>query len=46
MSLSFGVSMAASLVYYVSGRWRRPVTRHRPIPAGPAAVFGDETGEA
>ena len=45
MSLSFGVSMLASLGYYLSGRWRRPIARPRAVPSGPTAVFGEETGE-
>jgi putative MATE family efflux protein len=47
MSLSFAVSMAASLAYYASGRWRRPIARPQPAAAGgPGDVFGEETGEA
>jgi putative MATE family efflux protein len=48
MSLSFAISMLASLGYYVSGRWRRAVVRRPavPPPSTPAAVFGEETGEA
>jgi hypothetical protein len=47
MSLSFGVSMVASLAYYYTGRWRRSVARPQgPPPSGPEAVFGEETGEA
>lgn len=45
VSASFGVSMLVSMAYYFTGRWRRPVAR-KPSAAGPAAVFGDETGEA
>ncbi len=46
MALSFAVSMVASLAYYLTGWWRRPVVRLRPAPATPEAVFGEETGEA
>ena len=46
MAASFAVSMTASLVYYKTGWWRRPVARPRPLPATPEAVFGDEAGEA
>lgn len=42
---SFGVSMVASLAYYFSGLWRRPVAG-KPIPPSPAAAYGEETGEA
>jgi Na+-driven multidrug efflux pump len=27
IALSFGVSMACSLIYYLTGRWRRPIGR-------------------
>lgn len=46
IALSFGVSMLSSLGYYLTGRWRRPVARRRAAPATPAALFGEETGEA
>jgi putative MATE family efflux protein len=46
MSLSFGVSMLASLGYYMTGHWRRPVARAPSLPPAPDAVFGEETGEA
>ena len=46
IAISFGVSMLSSLGYYLSGRWRRPVLKPRAIPVTPAAVFGEETGEA
>lgn len=43
---SFFVSMTASMVYYATGWWRRPVVKRRPMPPpGPADLFGDETGE-
>ncbi|MEN6664533.1 MAG: MATE family efflux transporter [Phycisphaerae bacterium] len=45
MAASFAVSMLASLAYYLSGHWRRPVAR-RPVPDLPAAAFGEESGEA
>jgi len=45
IAASFGVSMIASLCYYLSGRWRRPVIRRR-VPQTPEAIFGDEAGEA
>ncbi len=46
IALSFVVSMTASLLYYASGWWRRPINRGRPSPATPDAVFGDQAGEA
>ncbi|MDD4889285.1 MAG: MATE family efflux transporter [Phycisphaerae bacterium] len=45
MAVSFIVAMATSLTYYSTGRWRRPVLRRR-IPPTPAAMFGEESGEA
>jgi len=45
MALSFFVSMTTSLGYYLSGRWKRPVIKHRPLPPTLDAVFGQETGE-
>ena len=49
LALSFVVSLAVSMAYYFSGRWKRSLVK-KP-PAGPAApnpseVFGHETGEA
>ncbi|MBZ4395521.1 MATE family efflux transporter [Myxococcus sp. AS-1-15] len=49
MALSFAVSLAVSMAYYFSGRWRTPLVKK--APEGPAApnpgeVFGHETGEA
>jgi len=46
VALSFLVAMVTSLSYYSTGRWRRPVLRRRVIPPTPAAIFGDEAGEA
>jgi putative MATE family efflux protein len=46
VALSFAVSMLSSLGYYLTGRWRRPVVRRRPVPSTSADVFGDQTGEA
>lgn len=37
MSISFAVSMAMSLAYYLSGRWRRPVAGRAPMPLEPSA---------
>jgi putative MATE family efflux protein len=46
MAMSFGVSMLASLGYYLTGGWRRPVVRQRPVPpASPSDVLAEETGE-
>jgi putative MATE family efflux protein len=45
MAASFFVAMTTSLTYYLTGRWKRPVIKRRPIPATPDAVFGEETGE-
>lgn len=49
IALSFGVSLIASMGYYLSGRWKRSLGK-KP-PPGPAApnpgeIFGHETGEA
>jgi putative MATE family efflux protein len=49
LALSFVVSVAVSMTYYFSGRWKRGLVQK--APAGPAApnpaeVFGHETGEA
>lgn len=49
MVISFAVAMLTSLAYYATGRWRRPVLRHRvmPIaPPSPEAAFASETAEA
>ena len=46
MSLSFGLSTASSLGYYLTGLWRKPVIKHRPIPSTDAAVLGEEGAEA
>jgi Na+-driven multidrug efflux pump len=46
MALSFGVSMIASLCYYLTGLWRRPVIRRRPVPPPPPSeVLAEETAE-
>lgn len=45
ISVSFAVSMLTSMIYYSTGHWRRPVAR-KSIAPSPAAVFGEETGEA
>ena len=45
IALSFGISMLASLGYYLTGRWRRPIARRPEVAPSPVAVFGEETGE-
>jgi Na+-driven multidrug efflux pump len=45
IALSFGISMLASLGYYLTGRWRRPIARRPGAPLTPAAAFGEETAE-
>ncbi|MFL5343190.1 MAG: MATE family efflux transporter [Hyalangium sp.] len=45
MALSFVVSLAVSMSYYFSGRWKRSLGKRPPAP-NPAEVFGHETGEA
>ena len=49
MGLSFAVSMVASLVYYLSGGWRKPVVRRHGAPAAPPPLpeeaLAEETGE-
>jgi putative MATE family efflux protein len=45
-SLSFGVSMTLSLLYYLSGWWRKPVGRRPTAPPSPQSLFGEETAEA
>jgi len=44
MGLSFFISMASSIAYYRTGRWRTPVGVRKPVV--PVAAFGEETGEA
>jgi putative MATE family efflux protein len=46
MALSFAVSMVASMAYYATGRWRRPVVKRRPSTAMPETVLVEETSEA
>jgi Na+-driven multidrug efflux pump len=46
MSISFGISMVGSMGYYLTGLWRKPVIKHRPIPSTDAALLGEEGGEA
>jgi putative MATE family efflux protein len=46
ITMSFGISMLASLGYYLTGLWRRPVIKRRTIPPAPEALFGDQAGEA
>jgi len=46
ISLSFLVAMLVSIAYYPSGRWQRPVTKHRPDPPTPATAPSSETAEA
>lgn len=46
IGLSFMVGMLLGLGYYLSGRWRHPVVRRRPIPNTATALLGDEAGEA
>jgi putative MATE family efflux protein len=41
MSASFATSMVISLMYYFSGRWKRPVVRRRPTLPVPAQVAAD-----
>jgi putative MATE family efflux protein len=45
MAASFVISMIASVIYYRTGWWRKPVARTRPIPTTSEAVFGDGAGE-
>jgi putative MATE family efflux protein len=46
IAASFAVSMLSSLSYYASGRWRRAVVRHQPMPATEQALWGEEVAEA
>ncbi|AUX46584.1 multidrug transporter MatE [Sorangium cellulosum] len=51
IAVSFFVSMAASMAYYLSGRWRRAVLQKAPPgdpvrEADPAKGFANEVGEA
>jgi Na+-driven multidrug efflux pump len=46
MAISFGISMACSMSYYLTGLWRKPVVKHRPIPSTEAALLGEEGAEA
>ncbi len=49
MALSFAVSLAVSMAYYFSGRWRTPLVKKAPegpTAPNPGEVFGHETGEA
>jgi Na+-driven multidrug efflux pump len=46
IALSFAVSTICSMLYYLSGRWRRVIGRKPAGPASPEAIFGEETGEA
>lgn len=45
MSVSSIVAMTVSLIYYKTGRWRRAVTRHTPVPPAAAEVPGGEKVE-
>jgi Na+-driven multidrug efflux pump len=46
MALSFGVSMSSSLCYYLTGLWRKPVIRRRPLPpASSAGALAEEESE-
>jgi putative MATE family efflux protein len=46
LAISFGISLVGSMGYYLTGLWRRPVIKHRPIPSTDAALLGEEGGEA